>query len=60
MNSSSETGMQSIMRACNYQDGEKAVIYILAYQDTQDEKWVDKAISMFPKSKINYIHYKNI
>lgn len=60
MNSSSETGMQSIMRACNYQDGQKAVIYILCYQDTQDEKWVDKAVSMFPKDKINYIHYKSL
>jgi len=60
MNSSSETGMQSIMRACNYMEDEKAIIYILAYQDTQDEKWVEKAVSMFPRDKINYIHYKNI
>jgi superfamily II DNA or RNA helicase len=58
--SSSQTGMQKIMRACNYIDDEKAVIYIFCYQETQDEKWVQKAVSMFPESKINYIHYKNI
>jgi superfamily II DNA or RNA helicase len=60
LTSSSETGMQSIMRACNYMNDEKATIYIFCYQDTQDEVWVNKAISMFPQDKINYIHYKNI
>ena len=48
------------MRACNYIDGEKAIIYMICYQDTQDEVWVNKAVSMFPNSKINHIHYKNI
>jgi superfamily II DNA or RNA helicase len=58
--SSSQTGMQKLMRAANYVDGEKAIIYMMTYQDTQDEVWVQKAVSMFPDSKINYIHYKNI
>jgi hypothetical protein len=45
---------------CNYEEGEKATIYIFAYEGTNDEKWVQKAISLLNPDKINFIHHKSI
>jgi superfamily II DNA or RNA helicase len=60
LQSNSEVALQKVLRMCNYEEGEKAKIFIFAYQSTNDEKWVQKAISMLDKNKITYVHHKEI
>ena len=43
---------------CNYENGKKAIIYILAYEGTNDIKWANKAVSMLDQNKINYLSYR--
>ena len=60
LKSNSEIMLQKALRACNYEDGNIATLYIFCYDNTQDIKWVNKAISMLDQSKIEYLHYKSI
>lgn len=60
LQSNSEVALQKVLRMCNYEEGEKAKIFIFAYENTNDEKWVQKAISMLDKNKITYVHHKQI
>lgn len=60
LKSNSELMLQKALRMCNYEDGIPATIYILCYENTNDEKWVQKAVSMLDQSKIEYLHHKNI
>lgn len=58
--SNGQAMLQKALRMCNYESGKTAVIYIVCYENTQDEKWVNKAITMLDPNKITYLHYKNI
>lgn len=60
LKSNSELMLQKALRMCNYEDGIPATIYILCYENTNDEKWVKKAVAMLDPDKIEYLHYKNI
>lgn len=51
---------QKIARSLLHQKSYKASIYLICLLNTQDEKWVDKALSEFDDRKINYINYKNL
>lgn len=52
--------IQRLGRACRYREGHLAEIYIISILDTQDEKWVEKALKFFNKENIEYINAKNI
>lgn len=52
--------IQRLGRACRYRDGHLAEIFIISILDTQDEKWVEKALNNFNKDNIEYINAKNI
>lgn len=52
--------IQRIGRICRYREGHLATIYILCALETQDEKWVNAALTNFNKECIEYINYKNI
>jgi len=58
LNSNDKDLIQRIGRVIRLRDGHKANIWILSTIDTQDEKWVDKALSNF--NNIVYINEKNI
>lgn len=60
LKSNSELMLQKALRMCNYEDGKPATIYILCYENTNDEKWVNKAVAMLDSNKIEYLHHKNI
>ena len=60
LKSNSEMMLQKALRMCNYEDGKPAIIYIFVYENTQDEKWVNRAIAMLDPKKIEYIHHKSI
>lgn len=51
--------IQRIGRVTRYRDGHIAEIYILSVLNTQDEKWVEKALKSFDKNNIEYINAKN-
>lgn len=60
LKSNSQLMLQKALRMCNYEDGKPATIYILCYENTNDEKWVNKAVAMLDPDKIEYLHHKNI
>ena len=51
---------QKISRCLLKQPDYKATIWIICLKGTQDEKWVESALSNFDKSKIEYINFKNM
>ena len=52
--SNEEDLCQKVMRMCNKDGNKKAKIVILQYKDTQDEKWVSKALLGLPQDKIQH------
>lgn len=52
--SNEEDLCQKVMRMCNKDGNKKAKIVILQYKDTQDEKWVSKALMGLPEDKIQH------
>ena len=60
LNSKELNLVQRIGRVIRYREGHEATIYILMASNTQDEKWVNKALANFDKSKIEFIRYKNL
>ena len=50
--SSEEMAIQKFLRAMNFEGEETALIELVVVKDTQDEIWVDKAISFVPQEKI--------
>lgn len=52
--------IQRLGRACRYREGHQAEIYIISVLETQDQKWVEKALKFFNKENIEYINAKNI
>lgn len=42
------------------ESGDPALVYILCTQSTQEEKWLDNALSEFDPSKIKYFSSKNV
>lgn len=60
LQSSEEAAQQKIMRMCNYvEEGVDADIYILAYENTVDIDWINKALEPFNKTKIKYENWRN-
>lgn len=51
--SSEEMAIQKFLRAMNFEGDEIATIDLIVVKDTQDEIWVEKAISFVPQEKIN-------
>lgn len=60
LNAKSLDLIQRIGRIVRYRDGHIAKIWILSVVDTQDEKWVKKALEGFDPSVIKYHHIKNL
>lgn len=52
--------IQRIGRVVRVREGHRATIWILCVVDTQDEKWVKKALEGFDPSVIKYHHIKNL
>jgi superfamily II DNA or RNA helicase len=48
--------MQRLGRLMRLDPGEKAIIHVLMYENTQDEQWVQKAIQDLDPSKIIYFN----
>lgn len=48
------------IRARRDKPGHKAVIWLFVVLNTVDEEWFKKAIETFDKSRIVYLHYKNV
>ena len=60
LNSQELNTVQRIGRCIRYRPGHEAIIYILCVIQTQDEKWVAKALDSFDKDNIEYINAKNL
>lgn len=60
LNSQELNTVQRIGRCIRYRPGHEAIIYILSVLQTQDEKWVAKALDSFDKDNIEYINFKNL
>lgn len=60
LNSQELNTVQRIGRCIRYRPGHEAIIYILSVVQTQDEKWVAKALESFDKDNIEYINAKNL
>lgn len=60
LNSKELNLVQRIGRVVRFREGHRAKIYIICAIDTQDEKWVKKALESFDKSNINYIRIENL
>lgn len=60
LNSQELNTVQRIGRCIRYRPGHEAIIYILSVVQTQDEKWVAKALDSFDKDNIEYINAKNL
>lgn len=58
LQSNEETAVQTVLRMCNFDQGKDAEVWITCYRDTVDEEWVNKGLSLFDKSKINYLNYE--
>jgi len=59
LNSNELSTIQRIGRCIRYRPGHEATIYILSVVQTQDEKWVKKALENFDTNNIEYVSYKN-
>lgn len=59
LNSNELSTIQRIGRCIRYREGHEATIYILSVVQTQDEKWVKKALENFDSANIEYLSYKN-
>lgn len=60
LNSKKLNLVQRVGRIVRFREGHKANIYILSVIDTQDEKWVNKALSEFDKECIVRHRFENI
>lgn len=58
LNSNPDSSIQKFLRACNYEDGKKAYIYVLYYRNTVDELWVKNALKNINKDKIQAYELK--
>ena len=52
--------IQRIGRVVRVREGHQATIWILCCLETQEVKWLDKALEGFDKSVVEYINYKNL
>lgn len=52
--------VQRIGRLLRVREGHKAVIYILILQGTADERWLEKCLVEFDKSKVSYYSSKSV
>ena len=52
--------IQRVGRVVRVREGHRATIWILSVLNTQDEKWVEKALENFNKDSIEYINIKNL
>lgn len=59
LNSNELSTIQRIGRCIRHRPGHEATIYILSVIQTQDEKWVKKALENFDSNNIEYLSYKN-
>lgn len=59
LNSNPRNLIQRIGRLVRLRNGHKAKIYILSCSNTQDEKWVEKAIEGLDRNNITYTSIKN-
>lgn len=59
LNSNPRNLIQRIGRLVRIRDGHTAKIYILSCVNTQDEKWVEKAIEGLDRNNITYTSIKN-
>lgn len=59
LNSNELSTIQRIGRCIRHRPGHEATIYILSVVQTQDEKWVKKALENFNTNNIEYLSYKN-
>lgn len=60
LNSKELNFIQRVGRIVRYRDGHKAKIYVICAIDTQDEKWVKKAIENFDQTSISYVRFENL
>jgi hypothetical protein len=54
LQSSEELAIQKLLRAMNFELGEMAEIDIVVIKNTEDEKWLNKALLSFNRDKIAY------
>lgn len=60
LNSKELNLVQRVGRVVRFREGHKAKIWIICAIDTQDEKWVKKALENFDQSSINYVRFENL
>jgi superfamily II DNA or RNA helicase len=60
LNSKELNLVQRVGRIVRYRKGHIAQIYIVCAIETQDEKWVAKALEGFDKSSIKYTRFENL
>jgi superfamily II DNA or RNA helicase len=59
LNSKEKDLVQRIGRLVRFRPGHEAHIYILASEDTQDEKWLESALENLDKDKVNKVKFSN-
>lgn len=52
--------VQRVGRTLRLREGHKAIVYILCVQGTADERWLNKSLEGFDKSKITYYSAKSV
>lgn len=52
--------IQRIGRCVRWREGAEATIWLISTVNTQDQVWTANAIEEFPKSIIEYVHFKNL
>lgn len=60
LNSNPRDLTQRIGRAIRFRPGHEAIIWVLVSLNCVDEDWFKKAIEPFDKTRITYLHYKNV
>lgn len=60
LNSKELNLVQRVGRVVRFREGHKAKIYIVCAIDTQDEKWVKKALANFDPGSITYQRFENM
>lgn len=60
LNSKELNLVQRVGRVVRFRENHEATIYIICAIDTQDEKWVNKALQGFDPSKITYKRFDNM
>lgn len=60
LQSNSEMSLQKILRACNFEKGKVAQIYITCYKNSIDGVWVTEALKDVRIDRIKWIEYKDL